>query len=284
MKVDLTNNTQYEYDKSIYTNATKKEKKAMNQANKYFGNAKLKMKNELSKNVSKDIKNMRYSLKTSRLKKISESLFDEINNINTDLYLEVSQELYETTMKKYKEDVTKTFLKENKPTSKLIETWLTEFIMGAGINYIYNQEVDRHCEYFNSQMTNAIMNDVNTKIISELSKDDTDIKTKSDLEKYIKSILSMNTKNILNEIKKHKKMWGQVTDDTMAVILNKTLLESYSQLGIDKVVRVAVIDDRTCDDCKELNGTVYEVDNVPQLLIHRNDRCMYLPYIENANK
>lgn len=277
MKVDVENK-QYEYDKNVYVEPTKLEKTAMNKENKYFGLAKLKIKSELIKNLSKDVKNKRYILKSSRLKKISDELYDEINNLNLALFLESSQLTYENKYKELDSEIDKDKLEEKKPTDSTINKWLNEFFGGDGINYIYLQEVARRSDYFNTQITNVIMNNINTKISDELSKENNKLKTNSDIQDFIKNNLDMNAKEILDEIKRQKKFWGQITDDTLAIIINKSILQAFKDNGIKKVVRVAIIDDKTCNECKKLNGQVYDIDNIPKLIIHRNDRCIYKEY------
>lgn len=277
MKVNVENNKNYKYDKSIYTYPTKLEKQYMNKENAFFGKAKLQIKNELLKNLSKDIKNKRYIIKPSRLRKISDSLYDEINDLNMQLFLEVVKYSYSKTFDDNDNDVTEKKKKQEEPTETVLNNWLNEFFSGAGLNYIYAQEILRRSDYFNTQITNVIMSNINNKISSSSET----FKTNNDVEKFIRENLNMNSNDILAEIKRQKKSWGQITDDTMAILINKSNLRAFETMGIKKVVRVAIIDDKTCGDCKRLNGTVYDIDNIPQLIIHRNDRCIYKVYVGN---
>lgn len=277
MKVNVESNKNYQYDKSIYTYPTKLEKQYMNKENAFFGKAKLQIKNELLKNLSKDIKNKRYIINPSRLRKISNSLYDEINDLNMQLFLEVVKYSYSKTFDDNDNDVTEKKKKQDEPTETVLNNWLNEFFSGAGLNYIYAQEILRRSDYFNTQITNVIMSNVNNKISSSPET----FKTNSDVEKFIRENLNMNSNDILSEIKRQKKAWGQITDDTMAILINKSNLRAFETMGIKKVVRVAIIDDKTCSDCKRLNGTVYDIDNIPQLIIHRNDRCIYKVYVGN---
>lgn len=270
-KIDLESTDKYEYDKSVYTYPVQLEKKYMKKENACFTKAKLKIKNELLKNVSKDIKNERYILKTSRLESISKDLYDEINNLNLQLFLEVINYSYNKAFEDNDNDLDEEEKEENKPTEKILDIWLEEFLIGAGLNYIYSQEVERRREYFNTQMTNMIMNNINGKIASNT----TSLKTKSDIENFIKNNLTMNASDILSEIRRQKKSWARITDDVMAIMINKSYLRAFKAMGVEKVVRVAIIDERTCEDCKNLNGTIYDIDNIPQLIIHTNDRCIY---------
>ena len=277
MKVNVESNKNYQYDKSIYTYPTKLEKQYMNKENAFFGKAKLQIKNELLKNLSKDIKNKRYIIKPSRLRKISDSLYDEINDLNMKLFLEVIKYSYYKTFDDNKNDVNEKKKKQDEPTETVLNNWLNEFFIGAGLNYIYAQEILRRSDYFNTQITNVIMSNINSKISSSSET----LKTNSDVEKFIRENLNMNSNDILAEIKRQKKSWGQITDDTMAILINKSNLRAFETMGIKKVVRVAIIDDKTCGDCQRLNGTVYDIDNIPQLIIHRNDRCIYKVYVGN---
>ena len=47
---------------------------------------------------------------------------------------------------------------------KMLDGILGDIIVAKGINYVYNQEIERRMEYYNSQMINANMAAINAKI------------------------------------------------------------------------------------------------------------------------
>ena len=56
-------------------------------------------------------------------------------------------------------------------------------------------------------------------------------------------------------------------------------LEIYKDMGVKKVQWVAEDDSKTCGECRELDGEIFDIDNVlPKL--HPNCRCYYIPVKE----
>lgn len=58
---------------------------------------------------------------------------------------------------------------------------------------------------------------------------------------------------------------------------DETVLKTFIEAGVDKVVWVAEKDDKTCEVCKDLDGQVFEIDKVPTKP-HYNCRCRIMPY------
>lgn len=62
--------------------------------------------------------------------------------------------------------------------------------------------------------------------------------------------------------------------------LNEGALERYKEDDIEKVQWLAGPDDRICEDCEEMDGTIYPIDEAPELPLHPNCRCVLVPYFE----
>lgn len=106
---------------------------------------------------------------------------------------------------------------------------------------------------------------------------------KKDIEKFLKGKISVN--DIKDHIEKKFKVERYNVDrlvntEVSRVINNATLLWCKEN-GIKKVRYVAELDNKTCNDCKDYEGEVYEIDNLPfDLPQHANCRCYFIPYID----
>lgn len=72
-----------------------------------------------------------------------------------------------------------------------------------------------------------------------------------------------------------------VRTETMRV-LNDGQKQSYKDNGYTVVEWLAEDDDRCCDDCLDLNGKTFDINEAPNI-IHPNCRCTVLPVIESMN-
>jgi SPP1 gp7 family putative phage head morphogenesis protein len=53
----------------------------------------------------------------------------------------------------------------------------------------------------------------------------------------------------------------------------------YEDTGVKKLQWVAEDDYKTCGDCKELDGEIFDLDKAPDKL-HHNCRCYLIPIVE----
>ena len=75
-------------------------------------------------------------------------------------------------------------------------------------------------------------------------------------------------KNIIGQIKQY----AIDLEDAIAMVV-------YEDTGVEKVKWVAEHDHRTCGDCKELDGEVFDLDKAPDKL-HYQCRCWITPVKE----
>lgn len=61
---------------------------------------------------------------------------------------------------------------------------------------------------------------------------------------------------------------------------NTATLERYARAGVQKVEWLSAQDDRMCEECESLHGTVYDIGEEPDLPVHPNCRCTVVPIIE----
>ncbi|SHJ65021.1 phage putative head morphogenesis protein, SPP1 gp7 family [Hathewaya proteolytica DSM 3090] len=70
-----------------------------------------------------------------------------------------------------------------------------------------------------------------------------------------------------------------VRTETMHIV-NSATHDSYSKVGIEKVQILIENDERTCDECMEYDGVIFNIDEAPTLPIHANCRCCLIAVIE----
>lgn len=59
-------------------------------------------------------------------------------------------------------------------------------------------------------------------------------------------------------------------------------VEGYRENGVKKVLWVATLDHKTCDECRERNGKIFRIDEIPQK--HYNCRCILKAVREDSNR
>lgn len=55
---------------------------------------------------------------------------------------------------------------------------------------------------------------------------------------------------------------------------------AFKDANVQKVRWMAEQDDRTCRECRELDGKIFEIDNVPEIPRHRHCRCWLVPVLD----
>ena len=63
-----------------------------------------------------------------------------------------------------------------------------------------------------------------------------------------------------------------------------TSVDRFKQLGVQKVEWLVADDDRLCDDCSDLDGQVFDIDDHPDCPLHPNCRCVLIPHIEEGEE
>ena len=126
----------------------------------------------------------------------------------------------------------------------LDEAWIKEFFdeYNPVTKYVFSNEIDRKQSYLFEALVSAPM-----------------LKNQS----YAKA-----EKYLLRQIKQS----GIDLEDAIAQTV-------YRDLGVSKVKWVAEHDFRTCGDCKELDGEIFDLDKVPDKQ-HINCRCYLIPVKE----
>ena len=79
-----------------------------------------------------------------------------------------------------------------------------------------------------------------------------------------------------DSIRRSANLWWTQTAHYMLDAVDEATLEGYRESGVEKVKWNTNIDGRECKTCRERNGKVYSIDNVPPKA-HRNCRCYLTP-------
>lgn len=123
------------------------------------------------------------------------------------------------------------------------EHWLDMFFLSynATTGYVFKNEFERKkSRLFESLIANQMLKEQNYKRAERL---------------------------LVNQIKQY----GIELEDAV-------LLDIYADFGVEKVEWVAEHDYRTCEECKELDGQVFSLDEIPDK--HINCRCYLIPFNE----
>lgn len=246
------------------------EKKHLAKINLLIEQSRTKYKNKIIENVKKNqFISGSFVIDANLYKSIATELFKSIDELNVIMYKDIARHYYKQAIKDVEDIINKEV--EDKYDEKKINTLLETFIVAKGINYVYKQEIERRMEYYNSQMINANMATINSKIQNIEQKYSKDI---------IADTLNGTSSEVSATLKEQKKQIGNFIDNVAVFVASETALEVFKDYDITKVVWVAEEDDRTCSICLDYNGTVYDIDEVPEIPVHLSCRCHIEPIKE----
>ena len=81
------------------------------------------------------------------------------------------------------------------------------------------------------------------------------------------------------EINKALRFWSQQLGQFAINATDYAMIEAYKDAGIKEVYWVTQKDERVCEDCEDLDGQTFPVDEIPPKP-HLGCRCLILPVIE----
>ena len=79
-----------------------------------------------------------------------------------------------------------------------------------------------------------------------------------------------------DSVRRSANLWWTQTAHYMLDAVDTATLDGYKDSGVEKVKWNTNVDGRECATCRERNGKVYSIDNVPPKA-HRNCRCYITP-------
>lgn len=79
-----------------------------------------------------------------------------------------------------------------------------------------------------------------------------------------------------DSVRRSANLWWTQASHYMLEAVDNATLDGYKDSGVDEVEWHTNIDGRECKVCRERNGRIYKIDEVPPKP-HRNCRCRYVP-------
>lgn len=99
------------------------------------------------------------------------------------------------------------------------------------------------------------------------------------LEGMLTCVTLLDHKNFLSVINRNANLWYTQSSQYAIDVTDETYLETLREAGIEKVVWVSEKDSKVCRICRERDGQIYDIDEVPDKP-HYNCRCHLEPYRE----
>lgn len=93
-------------------------------------------------------------------------------------------------------------------------------------------------------------------------------------QKFAEALISSDNKN--EEIDKALRSMSKMVSQFAIEITDSALIVGYKALGVEKVMWVTERDAKVCDHCKQLDGKVFSIDDIPPK-VHWNCRCYVIP-------
>lgn len=97
------------------------------------------------------------------------------------------------------------------------------------------------------------------------------LKKGTSIEK-INKIIDVNFNISANQSKR-------LVENEIARNFNNAQDEAYQNGNIEKVIYNSALEDNTCSVCANLDGTIFDINNAPDLPLHVNCKCFYTPVI-----
>lgn len=184
-------------------------------------------------------------LNAPRVTSETTALFDRLKQENQKLYLKVARKAYE--------DAVSTAAAAGYPTVKenrIDEAWVIALLVAYNFvsGYLYESEADRKRLRLAEQMMTA--------------------------REY-------QNRTLYNDsVRRSANLWWTQASHYMLESVDKATLDGYKDAGVTKVKWNTEIDGRECSVCRERNGKIYGIDDVPPKP-HRNCRCYLTPVPKN---
>ena len=78
----------------------------------------------------------------------------------------------------------------------------------------------------------------------------------------------------VSEFRRALRRWTNFTDQYADIVSDETTLKAYRDAGVTRIRWVTAEDERVCEECRERDGKVYSINNVPAKP-HWRCRCRY---------
>jgi SPP1 gp7 family putative phage head morphogenesis protein len=148
-----------------------------------------------------------------------------------------------------------------------------------------SNSLERKAGYLTDKQTEKLRNIFKTSFERGESIRSIAKKIKSDVK--LKSLLKYNDKGL--ELDKEGNPIVQINKDYRSEMIARTettrlanlgALDNYKDNGVQKVRWIAALSDRTCEECQELNGQIFEITDPTLPPVHVDCRCTIAPITE----
>ena len=186
-------------------------------------------------------------LNARRITSETTSLFDRLKGENEKEYLKAAQKAYTDSIV-----VAAAAGYEKSDKNRIDTAWLLAFLAAYNFvsGYLYESEAERKRLRLVEQMMTA---------------------------KEYQSRTQYN-----DSIRRSANLWWTQTAHYMLDAVDQATLDGYRDSGVEKVKWNTNIDGRECKTCRERNGKIYPIGNVPPKA-HRNCRCYLTPVPKREN-
>ena len=180
-------------------------------------------------------------LNAPRITRETIALFDRMMNENRKRFLEVAKKAYLDAVA-----LAVAAGYRNPGEGRITDTWLIGFLGAYNFvsGYLYESEAERKRLRLAEQMMTA--------------------------REYLNRPLYNDS------LRRAANLWWTQTAHYMLDAVDQATLDGYRDSGVEKVKWNTNIDGRECKTCRERNGKVYPIGNVPPKA-HRNCRCYLTP-------
>jgi SPP1 gp7 family putative phage head morphogenesis protein len=177
------------------------------------------------------------------------------------------------------------------------EDILLSGILYAIYNSTYNKSIDILSKYklgnmLNSTATNKTL--INKVLNSEIDGKNNAMRNKLNKEKFLnkvkkdikKAFISKKSIEMFNETIDKGFQSGVnasdiLIDNEIARVYGRSVMQGYSDIGIEKVEWVSELEINTCSECAALDGQIFAIDTTPIPIgdTHVNCKCILVPVI-----
>ena len=184
-------------------------------------------------------------LNASRVSRETTELFERLLRENKRLYLKVAEKAYEDAIA-----ASVAVGYEHSGEHRINEMWLIALLSAYNFvsGYLYESEAERKRLRLSEQMMTA--------------------------REYLNRTLYNDS------VRRSANLWWTQAAHYMLEAVDKATHDGYVDCGVSQVQWHSEIDGRECKVCRERNGKIYSIDNVPPKP-HRNCRCYLSPVPKN---
>ena len=95
-------------------------------------------------------------------------------------------------------------------------------------------------------------------------------------EQMLTAVEYQNRTQYNDSVRRSANLWWMQTAHYMLDAVDESTLYTYEKMGVERVEWHTNVDGRECKTCRERNGKIYPIDDVPPKP-HRNCRCRLSP-------